>query len=261
MMFNKDYNTNTTCLEVLRLNTEKIANYIAIKNEMEQMIHTGQFKVGQKLPSETDMAKRFNVSRETFRSSIRLLEQAGKVIIKHGVGTFITNPLPMIPCSLETLTKITDLIENANLTEDEQQDFTNITTCTPEWADKLQIEQNSLVVFHQRIRMANHEPVVLSQNIMPKDLVKDAFEKKPLTGSLTEFLENECQIKTMLSDTELTVPLHTDPLSQKLLIHPNTTVLLMKQIHYDEFNSPVMYSCDYFRNDIFSFHVRRTRNA
>src|SRR5699024_8172882 len=117
----------------------------------------------------------------------------------------------------------------------------------------------SLVVFHQRIRTANDEPVVFSQNIMPKSLVGDAFERKELKGSLTEFLEKECQMKTIRSDSELVVPLHTDKISQKLLIHPSTTVLLMKQLHYDEFNRPVMYSYDYFRNDVFTFQMRRTR--
>lgn len=257
-MFNEIHHP---CLEVFTLTKEKKASYLRIKNKIEKMINTGLFEVGQQLPPEIEMAKRFNVSRETFRSSIRLLEKEGRIIVKHGIGTFIKNPLPTIPCSLETLTKIGDLIENANLQEGDRKEFSKNVKCTPEWAEKLQIKQDSLVVFHQRIRTANNEPVVHSQNIMPKELVGDVFEKKDLTGSLTEFLENECNINTLVSDTELVVPLHTDKLSQKLLIHPDTTVLLMKQIHYDEFNNPVMYSCDYFRNDIFKFHMRRIRKA
>lgn len=247
-----------TCLEVYVL-LKKKATYLMIKDELEEMIEQKVFKAGDKLPSETEMAKRFHVSRETFRSAIRLLEEEGKVIVKHGVGTFIRNPLPTIPCSLETLTKISDLIENANLKEGDKKEFSKVTTCEAEWAQKLQIDPGSSVVYHERIRTANDEPVVLSINIMPVSLVGDVFEKKPLTGSLTEYLEAECGIKTPVSDTELVVPLHTDKYSQKLLIHPDTTVLLMKQIHYDEFNFPVMYSCDYFRNDIFTFRIRRVR--
>ncbi|WP_223830726.1 hypothetical protein [Paenibacillus polymyxa] len=46
--------------------------------------------------------------------------------------------------------------------------------------------------------------------------------------------------------------------------HPQATVLLLKQLHYDEMNRDemnrqVLYSLDYVRSDIFRFWVRRTR--
>ncbi|MFC7558592.1 hypothetical protein ACFQ5D_16465 [Paenibacillus farraposensis] len=43
------------------------------------------------------------------------------------------------------------------------------------------------------------------------------------------------------------------------LQQPQATVLLLKQLHYDELNRQVLYSLDYVRNDIFRFWVRRTR--
>lgn len=45
----------------------------------------------------------------------------------------------------------------------------------------------------------------------------------------------------------------------RLLKHPHATVLLLKQLHYDEMNRQVLYSLDYVRSDIFRFWVRRTR--
>lgn len=235
------------------------STYQIISDKIMESIEKGIYRPGEKLPSEIKMAEHFNVSRETFRSAIRLLEQHGVVIVKHGVGTFITKMLPMIPSSLESLTKISDLIKHAGLIEGERKDFSKTVECTADWAEKLAIPVGTPVSFHQRIRTANNEPVVLSQNIMSKSLIGDALEKKELYGSLTEFLEQECNIKLLTSDSELIVPLHTDTLCQQLLVYPETTVLLMEQIHYNELNEPVMYSRDYFRNDIFQFKLRRTK--
>lgn len=233
--------------------------YQLISEKLLEYIQQGIYSPGEKLPAENVMAKHFNVSRETFRSAIRVLETRGAVVVKHGVGTFITKMLPVIPSSLEVLSKISDLIKVAGLKEGESKDFSKVVDCEADWADKLSIPVGTPVSFHQRIRTANDEPVVLSQNIMDNALIGDAFEKKELYGSLTEFLEKECNIKTLTCDSELSVPLHTDKLCQKLLIYPETTVLLMEQLHYNELNEPVMYSRDYFRNDIFQFKLRRTK--
>ncbi|UOE94822.1 GntR family transcriptional regulator [Alkalihalobacillus sp. LMS39] len=242
----------------MKVQTEK-PSYQLVKEKIEKMIDNGEVKVGEKFPSEIQMAKKFSVSRETFRSAVKLLESEGRVYVKHGVGTFITSPLPFIENSLEKLTRIGQLIQLAGLIEGEQKEFFDIVPATKEWAEYLSIQEGDLVVHHERIRTANGEPVVCSLNIMPKSIVGDTFEQKELTGSLTLFLEKECNIKFMRSDTELEVPLHIDRYCQKLLIHPQTTVMLLKQLHYDELNRPVMFSYDYLRNDIFKFRVRRTR--
>ena len=229
------------------------SSYQLISDKITEDIQKGIYRPGERLPSENKMAEHFDVSRETFRSAIRQLEERGLVIVKHGVGTFVTKILPTIPSSLEILTKISDLIKQSGLKEGERKDFSTTVECTADWAEKLDISVGSPVSFHQRMRTANNEPVVLSQNIMARSLIGDAFEKKELYGSLTEFLEKECNIKLLTSDSEITVPLHTDKLCQQLLVYPETTVLLMEQIHYNELNEPVMYSRDYFRNDIFQF--------
>ena len=234
-------------------------NYIMIKEQLEQMIETGNYKPGDRLPSEPEMAKKFGVSRETFRSAIKLLEQEGKLFVKHGVGTFVVRPLPQILHSLEKLHSITAMIKSAGLQEGEKRESIRTENSTREWADNLEIQTGTPVIVHERIRTANGEPVVYSINILPKQLVGNIFEEKEFSGSLFKFLEEECNLRMIRADTELVVPLHTDRNSQKLLIKPETTILLMKQKHYDHSNRPVLYSLDYLRNDVFKFWIRRTR--
>lgn len=234
-------------------------NYMNIKEAIERQILHGKLNVGDKLPSEVEMAKKYGVSRETFRSAMKLLEEEGKVAIKRGVGTFIATPLKTIPSSLEKLTSITDIIRAASLREGEKREKIETVQCTKEWGGLLGIEEGSPVILHERVRTADGEPVVFSLNVIPKKIVGNVFEEKNFTGSLLRFIENECHLTLVSSDAEISVPLHTDRYCQKLLIHPHTTVLLMKQVHYDEFNRPVFYSVDYLRNDVFKFRMRRKR--
>ncbi|MDR7318264.1 GntR family transcriptional regulator [Brevibacillus nitrificans] len=234
--------------------------YLAIKEEMEEKIRSGEYKPGDRLKSEMEMAKMFGVSRETFRSAVKLMEQENKLLVKHGVGTFIVNPLPEIPSSLEKLYSIGALIQTAGLVEGERQESISVMPCREEWAKPLGLEPGTPVVALERIRTANEEAVSFSLNIIPLQIVGDAFEKHEFSGSLFSFLEQTCGIRIIGADSELVVPLHTDRYCQKLLIKPESTVLLMKQTHYDELNRPVLYSLDYLRNDIFRFWVRRMRD-
>ncbi|MGN8646167.1 GntR family transcriptional regulator [Gracilibacillus sp. HCP3S3_G5_1] len=238
---------------------ERKPSYLHIKEHIETQIKQGDLKIGEKLPSEVIMAKKYGVSRETFRSAMKLLEEEGKVTIKRGVGTYIATPLPKIPSSLEKLTSITDIIRAASLKEGEKREKIKTVACTKKWGELLGIEEGSPVILHQRVRTADREDVVFSLNVMPKKIVGNLFEEKHFSGSLLHFIERECKLNIVSSDAEISVPLHTDRNCQRLLIHPDTTVLLMKQVHYDEFNRPVFYSEDYLRNDIFKFQFRRKR--
>jgi len=238
------------------MNEEKIPVYLKIKRDIEEMISDGRLKIGEKLPSETEMAKQFNVSRETFRSTLKLLQDEGKILVKHGVGRFVVNSLPKIPNSLEKLSSITSMIKSAGLIEGEQKESFGIKECTEEWARALKVEPVSPVIVTERIRTANGEPVVFSVNIIPKSIIGESILEREYIGSLFSYLK-ELNIELTTADSELVVPLHTDRNCQKLLIKPETTVLLMKQTQYDSKNQPILYSLDYFRNDIFSFWVRR----
>ena len=50
-----------------------------------------------------------------------------------------------------------------------------------------------------------------------------------------------------------------DEVSPILKCGPETALLVLKQLHYDENDRVVLYSKNYFRADKFSFHVVRKR--
>lgn len=234
------------------------AKYDQVKQRLEEMINNGELRIGERMPSELVMAKEFGVSRETFRSAVGVLEQEGRLLIKHGVGTFVIQPLPLIPSSLEKLSSIGSMIQAARLDEGEERVRLKTERCTPEAAKALSIQPDDPVIMLERFRSANGEPVAYSINVIPRQIAGDRFDNGQFEGSLLEFFEKQLGRKIVTADSEISVPLHIDRNCQRLLLHPQTTVLLLKQTHYDEVNQPVLYSLDYLRNDVFTFRIRRT---
>ncbi len=52
-------------------------------------IVSGRMPVGARLPTETELAQRFEVSRGVARESLRSLEERGLVTVRHGIGTTV----------------------------------------------------------------------------------------------------------------------------------------------------------------------------
>lgn len=66
-----------------------ISNDVEVK--IETLILEGVLRVGDKLPSERDLSKSFDVSRPVLRSALASLETRGLISIKHGGGAFISD--------------------------------------------------------------------------------------------------------------------------------------------------------------------------
>lgn len=58
---------------------------------LEQGIREGRWPKGSKLPTEADLLAEYGVSRTVVREAVSRLQAAGKVVTRHGVGTFVVN--------------------------------------------------------------------------------------------------------------------------------------------------------------------------
>jgi GntR family transcriptional regulator, transcriptional repressor for pyruvate dehydrogenase complex len=74
-----------------------------VSERIKEAIVTGQLKPGDRLPPETELAARLEVSRQTIREALRTLEHAGLVETPRrgaGGGTVVRNAIP------ETITEL-----------------------------------------------------------------------------------------------------------------------------------------------------------
>ena len=64
-----------------------------VAEQLKQSILLGQFKAGQRLPSERDLAEEFQVSRVAIREALRSLENSGFIHTRQGAtgGAFVTD--------------------------------------------------------------------------------------------------------------------------------------------------------------------------
>lgn len=63
--------------------------YLEIYNDIVNKIKSGEYREGDKMPTERDMCTIYGVSRITIRQAFALLEEKGYLLRKQGKGSFI----------------------------------------------------------------------------------------------------------------------------------------------------------------------------
>ena len=73
-----------------KLNKESsVALYQQLINEIKESIQSGELKAGDRLMTEGEFSKAYDVSRITVRKAIEVLVEEGILIKKQGIGTFV----------------------------------------------------------------------------------------------------------------------------------------------------------------------------
>ena len=74
------------------ISQDNVPLYRTLKNHIWRKIRNRELLVGDKLPSENELAAEMNVSRITIRRAFRELQQEGIIHRVKGLGTYVANP-------------------------------------------------------------------------------------------------------------------------------------------------------------------------
>ncbi|WP_084225241.1 GntR family transcriptional regulator [Paenibacillus pectinilyticus] len=234
---------------------EKKLLYLRVKEEIEKSISKGELQPGEKLPSEPELAKKFEVSRPTLREALKMLQREKVLISKNGVGTYVNNRSDFIINPLSRLQSVGQMIKNEGYTESELD--IKIYTREPEddWKKQLQIDEK--VVILERSRTADGKKVAFYYNIFPQSLVAGHFEGE-FSGAIFDFLKGKMGINIAYAITEICALNSTKEMDQNAVnVLGNEEILLLKQLHFDEDDRPIFYSLDYLKNSVFKLFIKR----
>ncbi|MCM3318140.1 FadR family transcriptional regulator [Rummeliibacillus stabekisii] len=90
--------------------TNKMNLVEQVATQIEQLIESGSWEVGKKIPPEMELMEKFDVSRNTLREAIRALVHAGLLETKQGSGTIVRSA-NSLGAALKRYVKKTALLE------------------------------------------------------------------------------------------------------------------------------------------------------
>jgi GntR family transcriptional regulator len=131
----------------------------SLAQELRARIRAGEWRPGERIPSEPELARQETVSRSSMRAAITLLEEEGYVSRRHGSGTYITHR-PTLPSDLGRNFGVSSLIASTGLEPGTEEENAGLEPASPAVAEALGVEEGELVSVVRRVRTAGDRRVV-----------------------------------------------------------------------------------------------------
>lgn len=211
-------------------------------------------KAGDALPSETELALRFNVNRHTLRHAIDDLVTEGLVARLHGKGVFVLEPA--ISYAINQKTRFTETLENQGKTTSSRVIRKQVIPAKGGVASRLQMDEGADVIFFETLRTVDGKPFCVISHFLPLSdfpSVLEGYDK----GSLHRFLEHSCNTSLQRSESLISTVLPEADDAALLNMPRNQPVLRVKSVNLDsETKQPVEYSVTRFRGDATQLSVQ-----
>jgi GntR family transcriptional regulator len=132
--------------------------YQQIVDELRKEIENNKLKIGDVLPSESDLRDRFSVSRHTIREALRALREEGFVESRQGAATRVTKPDN--PLYTYSVSDVAELLQYATEAKYEI-DKTSVVVADAALASRLSCPVGLRWLRIEGFRYANQDPIPL----------------------------------------------------------------------------------------------------
>ncbi len=233
--------------------SSKVPLYYQLEQILLEKIESGEYKPGDKIPTETELQKMFGVSRMTVRQAISRLINAGKLRAEQGRGTFVTEP--KISEEGSQLLGLTEEFKKKGR-ELQSKIIRFRTMSPPNYVSKeLELESGEKVFYLVRLRFVDGEPIVLSKMYLNPKVVPDFRPRKTVEGSIFKTLEDIYKIKIGKSKIAIEAIAARPKEAHFLNIKTGAPVLAVKRVTYTKDGVPIEYSQSFFRGDKYTYNV------
>lgn len=237
---------------------EGIPRHSQISQWLRNQIEKGEFKPEEKLPSENDLAKKFDVSRVTIRRALQSLESEEIIYRCQGLGSFVSDT--RAPHNLVRLTDFDEDMQNAGLeASSEVKKFEAIDT--PDWlSSSINVKEGNKVLQVDRLRLADGQPIAFDSTWLPIFYGQLLTSGKLKTSTIYKILEQEYDIQLQRGTYRFSAESADELLANELSVEVGSALMLIDRTTYTLRNKPVYYQKRYYRSDKVMYEMTLERS-
>lgn len=222
-------------------------------------LRAGRYPIGGRMPTESELAMHFDVSRVTIRRALDMLVQDGYVESKQGSGYTV---LTLSPASDTCLTSFTDAMLRAGREPTSKfLALDHFSPGTPEIADLPPEMQSRDITRVVRLRMVDDIPSMLVKTYAPSDLMQDASAADfPETGpeqSILRILQARFALEWSTACEDISPVLADADMAKTFKIDAGQPLLKQACSAFDDAGRMVFHE-DLYRSGSVSFNLTQT---
>ena len=236
-----------------------IPKYIQISAWLKELIQTGRYKKGEKLPSEIELSKTCDVNRNTLRQAIAELVSAGILRKEKGMGTFVSSSIPLaLKHKLKSISSFRDDLREIGINDDTKVLKKSIEDAKNHIAKTLLLGANHKVIVIRRLRAGNDVPFIYEESHLPGDMFKQILDMD-LTGSMYKLLSERFNIVLARCEQTIRAINLKGKIARILKLPENSAGIFMESVTFDQNSIPVEVLYSYYRGDKYIFEIELGR--
>ncbi|NLP35709.1 MAG: GntR family transcriptional regulator [Clostridiales bacterium] len=232
--------------------------YYQIKQMILEAIKKEKIVVGDMIPTELDLCERCKVSRPTVRQAISELVSEGYLYRLKGKGTFVAKP------------KIQAMFLNKLLSFNEEMNIKGLTPSTkvldlkvvadnPSINSLLNLSERDKLIYLERVRYANDEPIVYLKTYIPYEPYSDLLNQDFVHNSLYAMLEDIYNKRVTRVHRKIEAVNATRKEAELLEISKGDAISRVRTLAYTKDDETIEYSIAKYRGDRNEFSVELYR--
>lgn len=233
-------------IAVLKVESSKPL-YYQLEKCIQNDIIKGKYHPGEKMPTEEELGKLYNISRITVRRALQNLCDNGLLERKQGKGTFVTYNKRALELTKgygfkSELSRLGHVVKHVVVEKKYVRADNKI-------AEKLQIKEGDMVVFVKRILYDDGTPFAIDEVTYSADKFPEVMDLLTNDASFYDILIEKYDVVFSRSVLEMNVILADYSLSSLLQCTVGEPLFDINKIAYDDKGKPVHLSRSYVMSD------------
>lgn len=226
--------------------------YIQLENILIELIKE-EMRVGDIIPSENELAKKYSVSRMTAKKAIDNLTIKGLVERVKGKGTFVVEQDKKIELPLNKLRGFTQRVKEIGLIPKNIVPIFEKRRADKKIASILNIEEDTEVWYMERVRKIGEIPAVFEQSYIAVDLLPN-LSREELLKSKFEYVKKQ-GLKIDNSERNISAEIPDDYVASFLQLKRNEPILLAECMTYLKDGRVLEYSKIFYNQKKYRFKL------
>ena len=231
--------------------------YVQIKDRILRHIRSGEWATGQQIPSGPALASELGVSVMTIRQAISELVDEGILVSERGRGTYVAPQkhaikLPYFMGFTEEMRllgyKAKTLIVDRGVREADSA-----------VAERLAIPPGSEVVWYERLRLADDEPICFEVSYFSHERFPDFPFPEGHYTSIYQVFQDKYGVEVVHAEQVLHAVKVSPKQSKMLGVPVDSPVLLLVSVEFDGSGKPIQLTEGTYRGDRYTLTFERIR--
>lgn len=228
--------------------------YIQIHNEIKRRIEAGKWVIGDRIPSERQLAVQFGVSRMTLRQAIQTLVDEGILERFVGSGTFVANQ--KVQEKMSGVTGFTDLMLAQGKQPSSKTISYHMMSPSLSEVEKLKLKEGDQVLRMERVRYGDEMPISFEVATIPAAII-EGLSKPEVTDSLYRVLETKKGLHPGRAKQNVSASLASERVSELLNIKRGDAILRLRQVSFLQDGRPFEYVRTQYVGERFEFYLEK----